>query len=69
MKRISRRGQGLAEYGLILVIISLLAMQFSDAIGQWVVGFYNGTTSQVDQVSNNITSPPPDPTTEPPVTP
>lgn len=67
MKRISRKGQGLAEYGLVLVLLSLLAVQFSDMIGQWVVQFYNGTTTQVEQVSQGIGTP--TEPTEPPVTP
>lgn len=69
MKRNSRKGQGLAEYGMILVLVSLLAISFSDSIGQWVVGMYSGTTGVVEQVSQNVapteSAPPPDPTPAP----
>lgn len=66
MKRNSRRGQGLAEYGMILVLLSLLAISFSESIGQWVVGMYSGTTGAVEQVSQNMAPTEPAPSDPPP---
>lgn len=46
-RRISRRGQTLVEYALILAIISVVAIGVITSLGQQVKGVYSTITSVV----------------------
>lgn len=45
-----RRGQGLTEYGLILVLVALASMMATDKVKTWVQDTYTGVSDKVTAV-------------------
>ena len=57
-----RRGQGVAEYGLIVLLIGIACMMVSDTLRQKVTSFFFAATDKVEEAGVPEETPPPTPT-------
>jgi Flp pilus assembly pilin Flp len=55
-----RRGQGFAEYALVLVLISVLAVATTDRIRKWLDGHYDHANKTIQSAVPSAAPPDPD---------